>query len=93
MTTDDMNPLAPDLNIESDRARCNGTYMLFADRPQAAQQLSILRSGARGAGSSAIRFAVKPKWCNHFSFNSRQRKVLWSTCAMTGGSGVGKNEE
>ena len=26
---------------------------------------------------------LKPKWCKHFSFNSRKRTVLWSTYVMT----------
>ena len=36
---------------------------------------------------------LKPKWCKHFSFNSRKRTVLWPTYMMTGWSGVGKHSE
>ena len=32
---------------------------------------------------------LKPKWCKHFSFNSRKRTVLWPTYMMTGWSGLG----
>ena len=61
---------APDLNIESERAL--KSYVYFADRPQAMQQLSILRSGAGGFSCRSAGFAVRPERCKHVSFNCRR---------------------